>query len=82
MTTTVQVRQKGQFTIPVEMRENMGIQENDVVTVTMLGENAMVIIPQKLKTQALLEQVAQQAKKRGITLDAMLAELDEIRHNS
>lgn len=82
MTTTVQVRQKGQFTIPVGMRENMGIQENDVVTITMLGENAMVIIPQKLKTQALLEQVAEQAKKRGLTLDVMLAELDEIRHNS
>ena len=82
MTTTVQVRQKGQFTIPVEMRENLGIQENDVVTVTMLGENAMIIIPQKLKTQALLDQVSEQAKKRGITLDVMLAELDEIRHNS
>lgn len=82
MTTTVQVRQKGQFTIPVEMRENMDIQENDVITVTMLGGNAMVIIPQKLKTQALFEQTAQQAKKRGITLDAMLAELDEIRHNA
>lgn len=82
MTTTVQVRQKGQFTIPVEMRENMGIQENDVITITMLGENAMVIIPQKLKTQALLKHTAEQAKKRGITLDAMLAELDEIRHNS
>lgn len=80
--TTVQIRKKGQFTIPVEIREALDIDENEVVTVTLLGNEAMLVVPQKLKTQEILEKTAQMAKKRGLTLEAMLAELDEIRHNS
>lgn len=79
---TVQVRTKGQFTIPVEIREALNIDENEVVTVTLLGKEAMLVIPQKLKTQELLKKTAEMAKKRGVTLEEMLTELDEIRHHS
>lgn len=80
--TTVQVRTKGQFTIPVEIREALDIDDNEVMTVTLLGKEAMLVIPQKLKTQELLEKTAAMAKRRGLTLEEMLAELDEIRHHS
>lgn len=80
--TTVQIRKKGQFTIPVGIREALDIDDNEVVTVTLLGKEAMLVIPQKLKTQELLEKTSALAKKRGVTLEEMLAELDEIRHHS
>lgn len=80
--TTVQVRTKGQFTIPVEIREALDIDDNEVMTVTLLGKEAMLVIPQKLKTRELLDKTAEMAKRRGLTLEEMLAELDEIRHHS
>lgn len=80
--TTVQVRKKGQFTIPANMREALGIEENEVLTVTLLENRGILIVPQKLKTNELLKKTAEMAKKRGITLEEMLTDLDEIRHQS
>lgn len=79
---TVQVRKKGQFTIPSAIREKLGIRENEIVTVTLIGNEAMMVVPQKLQTEDLLKRTAELAKKRGVTLEEMLAELDEIRHHA
>lgn len=80
MTTTVLVRKKGQLTIPVEMREKLGIEENEPVTVSLLGEKAVLIFPKKLKTDELLKESAEIAKKKGITMEEMIIEWDKIRH--
>lgn len=82
MATTVHVRKKGQFTIPADIREQLGIEENEIVTVSVLNNKIMVVIPQKIKTTEILKKTSEIAKKRGITLDEMLMELDEIRHQS
>lgn len=82
MNTTVQIRKKGQFTIPAAMRAKLGIEENEIVTVSMIGDGAIVIIPRKLELPKLFEETAALAKKKGITLEEMLADLDDIRHNS
>lgn len=82
MTTTVQVRSKGQFTIPAPMREKLGIGENEILTVSLLGNGAIVIIPQKLEFPKILDKTAAMAKKRGVSLEDMLEELDEVRHNA
>lgn len=79
---TVQVRKKGQFTIPSAIREKLGIQDNEIVTVMLIGTEAMIMVPQKLQTEDLLKKTAALAKKQGVTLEEMLAELDEIRHHA
>lgn len=81
MTTTVQIRKKGQVTIPAAIRDQLGIKDNEVVTLTLL-DKGILIVPQKLKTTELLKETAKLAKKRGISLEEMLADLDEIRHQS
>jgi len=81
MDSTVQIRKKGQFTIPVAMREKLGIEENEIVTVSMINDSAILIIPKKLKVTAILEESSKLARKKGISLEEMLADLDEIRHN-
>lgn len=80
--TTVQVRKKGQFTIPVNMRNALGIEDNEVLTVTLLENKGILIVPQKLKASEILKKTSELAKKRGITLEEMLTDLDEIRHQS
>lgn len=82
MSTTVQMRQKGQFTIPADMRDVLGIKENEAISVSLIGKEAILLIPQKLKTTDLLKSTSEAAAKRGITLEEMLAELDEIRHQA
>lgn len=82
MTTAVQVRKKGQFTIPAAMREKLGIEDDTILSVSLLDSGAIIIIPRKLKLPEILDKTADLAKKKGITLEEMLADLDEIRHNS
>lgn len=82
MNTIVQVRNKGQFTIPAAMREKLGIAENSILSVSLLDSGAIIIMPKKLETPGLLKQTATLAKRHGVTLEEMLADLDEIRHNS
>ena len=82
MSTTVQIRQKGQFTIPAGMREALGIKENEAISVSLIGKEAILLVPQKLKTTELLKATSKAAAERGITMEEMLAELDEIRHQA
>lgn len=82
MTTTVQVRKKGQFTIPIEIRDQLKIEENEIMTISVLNNKAIIVIPQKLKSNEILKKTAEIAKKRGISIEEMLSELDEIRHQS
>ncbi len=81
MSTTI-IRKKGQFTLPSIIRTEMGIEENDVLTVIPWDKKAIIVIPHKLKTEALLKQTAVLARKKGLTLEEMMAELEEIRHKA
>ncbi|MDP4008062.1 MAG: AbrB/MazE/SpoVT family DNA-binding domain-containing protein [Candidatus Peregrinibacteria bacterium] len=78
----ITVRKKGQITLPANIREEMGIDEDEILSVTVWAGKAVILTPQKLKTQDLLKKSAEMARKKGITLEEMLIELDEIRHNS
>lgn len=82
MKTTTQVRKKGQITIPSAIREKLNIEENDILSISVLNDDAIVIVPKKLKVLDLLDKTSDLAKKRGVSLEEMLVELDEIRHNA
>lgn len=82
MKTTTQVRKKGQITIPSAIREKLNIEENDILSISVLNNDAIVIVPKKLKVLDLLDKTSDLAKKRGVPLEEMLVELDEIRHNA
>lgn len=51
-------------------------------TTTILRKKGQLVIPRKLKTMELLEESSALAKAKGVTLEEMLADLDEIRHNA
>lgn len=82
MTTTIQIRPKGQVTIPAEIREKLGIEENGYLTIALWGKKALLMFPKKLTTLEIVRETSALAKKKGITLEELLAELDEIRHKA
>ena len=82
MNTTTVLRKKGQFTIPSQVREELNIDENDVLTILSWGKKGFLVIPRRLKTLELLEKSSALLKEKGVTLEEMLADLDEIRHNA
>lgn len=82
MTTTIQVRKKGQMTIPYKIREEVGVEEDDFLTLIPLGKKGFFATRKKLEIPGILKKSAEKAKKTGITLEELLAELDEIRHHS
>ena len=79
---TVTVRHKGQITLPVQLRQEIGIDENEVLTITSWQGKAIILIPQRLKSVELLEQTSKILQKRGISLEELLGEWNEVRHNS
>ncbi len=82
MNTTTILRKKGQFTIPVEIREELDMEENDVLTILSWSKKGFLVIPKKLKTLELFKETEALAKKKGITLEELLADLEEIRHRA
>ena len=79
---TAIVRKKGQITLPVKMREALGLKENDVVTISQWGSNAIIIKPGKTRLDELLDESAKEFEEAGITLEEMLLELDRVRHEA
>jgi len=79
---SVRLRKKNQVTLPEEACKNIRVQVDDQLTVLTWNDNAMILVPQKLKTPGLLAQSALLAQKRGISMEELLLELDEIRHNA
>lgn len=76
------MRNKGQITLPVSIREEFGIEENEILQITSLGKKAIVIYPQRLKTEEILKKTALLAKEKGLTLEELLQDLEDIRRNS
>lgn len=77
-TYQIQVRQRGQLTLPSKLRELMNIDDGDVLTLVSVGET-LVLIPKPLRTPQLTEQLASLMEDAGVTLADMLADLPRIR---
>jgi len=77
--TTVQIRNKGNLTLPVELRRKYDLNEGDIYTVIDLGEGALMLIPRMTSVDRLGDRVAETMAENGVSLDEILAALDEER---
>lgn len=75
----VRVWGKGQFTIPSDMRQRLGIGEDTILEVFQAGR-AIVATPERLKVAELAASVRREMAESGIDLEQLLAELREGRH--
>lgn len=78
----VQVRQRGQMTLPAELRREMGIEEGDLFTVVPMGDS-LIITRKRLVVPELIDKIVEIMKKEGVTLEDLLAGLEEqrVRYN-
>ncbi|MEW6424915.1 MAG: AbrB/MazE/SpoVT family DNA-binding domain-containing protein [Bacillota bacterium] len=75
----VRVWGKGQFTIPAEIRERLGINEDSYLEVFQVGR-AIIATPERLAVKELAESVQKEMHEGGVDLQCLLRELREGNH--
>ncbi|MDD2509920.1 MAG: AbrB/MazE/SpoVT family DNA-binding domain-containing protein [Syntrophomonas sp.] len=75
----VRMRERGQFTVPVEIREHLGLKEDSILQVLSIGR-AMVVIPEETMVNELARQVEYVMKNENMNLEELLSSLREGSH--
>jgi bifunctional DNA-binding transcriptional regulator/antitoxin component of YhaV-PrlF toxin-antitoxin module len=76
---TIQVRKKGNFTLPVEIRARYGVDEGDIFTLIDMGDGAFLLTPRISQVNRLGDKVAEILSENNVSLDDLLTTLDEER---
>jgi AbrB family looped-hinge helix DNA binding protein len=74
----VQVRERGQFTIPAEIRQEMGIKDGDVFSLLRLGDT-LIATRKRLVVPEIAAAVAAIMQEEGVTLEDLLRGLEKQR---
>lgn len=75
----VRVWGKGQFTIPIEIREKLGIGEDTIMEVFQAGK-ALIATPEKMIVKELASSVQKEMSQKEINIEELLTELREGTH--
>ena len=76
---TIQLRDKGVITLPINLRRKYGLRPGDVLALNDLGEGAFIITTKSSRVAALGDQVADILRDEGVTIEEILQGLDEER---
>lgn len=75
----VRMRERGQFTVPADIRERLGFKEDSMLQVLSIGR-AMVVIPEETVVNELARQVEYAMNKEDLNLEELLLSLREGGH--
>ena len=75
---TVRIRERGQVTIPFSFRKDLGLGENDTLNMVKIDE-MLILTPRKPFGDAVARKVESAMRRKGLTLDDLLANLKEQR---
>ena len=78
-TNIIQIRKKGNLTLPIEIRNRYGLNEGDIFTLIDFGDGAFLLTPRVSQVTRLGDRVAEILNEEGVTLDDLLNTLDEER---
>ena len=70
----VRVRSRGQLTIPQDLREVLGLDEETGLNVFRVGR-VLLMTPKRLQRGALASDVEREMKREGVTLEDLLKDL-------
>ncbi|MBI2909550.1 MAG: AbrB/MazE/SpoVT family DNA-binding domain-containing protein [Chloroflexi bacterium] len=74
----VRIQEKGQVTIPTEVRKRLGLKKGDLVAVTETPEG-ILITPQEVLAMKALDRIGEALKEKGLTLEELIESGREIR---
>ena len=72
------VQKRGQVTIPIELRQKLGIEEGGIVAF-IETEEGILISPCQVLAMDALDRIGEALKKQGITLEELIESGREIR---
>lgn len=67
----VRVQEKGQVTLPAELREKLGLKKGDLVAVLETDEGVL-ISPQEIVATKALDRIGEVLKERGVSLEEII----------
>src|ERR671915_26113 len=74
----VRIQEKGQVTIPQEIRKKLGLKRGDLVAV-METPDGVFITPQQVVAAKALDSIGDILKEKGVSLDELIAQGRDIR---
>src|SRR4051794_31540621 len=69
--TLTRIQEKGQVTLPADIRRRLGLKKGDLVTVTETPDG-ILIAPQELVATKALAEIGAALKEQGLTLEEMI----------
>ena len=73
------MREKGQVTIPSDIRESLHLSKDSILSVVKVGDG-ILLIPKTSVFESVSAKFSKAAKEKGITLRELLRDLRKIRH--
>jgi AbrB family looped-hinge helix DNA binding protein len=74
----VRLRQRGQITMPREVRDRLNVNEGDTLTLVQVG-STLILTPKRPVVPVLADQFVELMEKEGVTLADLLLGLEEER---
>ena len=74
----VRIQEKGQVTLPAEVRRKLGLKKGDLVAVTETPEGVL-ITPQEVIAMKALDRLGRIIKEQGLTLEEFIESGRDIR---
>lgn len=75
----VQVGRRGVITFPKELRDENAIADGDVLTLVEIAENVFIISKKQPRFDAMADQLAEEWRDSGESLESMLSTLRDVR---
>lgn len=67
----VRIQEKGQVTLPAEVRKRLGMKKGDLVAVVETPEGVL-ITPQEVVAAKALDRIGQALREQGVSLDELI----------
>jgi len=74
----VRIKPKGQVTLPVDMRRDLGLKEGDLVEVTRTPEG-LLITPQEVVAIRAMDEIGRVLREKGVSLEDLMDSGRQIR---
>ena len=79
MAMVTRMREKGQVTIPVGIRESLHLDKDSVLSVARIGDG-ILLVPKPSVFESVSSKFSKAAERKGVTLDGLLKDLKKLRH--